>query len=239
MTIVISMWSGPRNISTTMMRSFANREDTVAVDEPLYGYYLQQSGAAHPYRDETLSAWPTTYESAVEWMNAPRGKPLTFLKQIAYHLPSEAELSFIVPHKNFLLIRDPRKMVASFASKYDDAAPIIESYAVERRIFNYLAARGIACPVVDAADILAAPETMLRKLCSMLEIAFDKAMLAWPAGARPEDGPWAAHWYDAVTSSTGFRTPVEKSVDLSPELEAIADTALADYRALHEKRLTA
>ncbi|MEZ5922700.1 MAG: hypothetical protein R3C60_15315 [Parvularculaceae bacterium] len=172
-------------------------------------------------------------------MNAARGKPLTFLKQIAYHLTADADLSFIIPHRNFLLIRDPRKMVASFANKYDDAAPIVESYAIERRIFDYLTARGIPCPIVDAADILAAPETMLRKLCSMLKIEFDEAMIAWPTGARPEDGPWAAHWYDAVTSSTGFRTPVEKSVDLPPELEAIADTALADYRALHEKRLTA
>lgn len=239
MTTIISMWSGPRNISTTMMRSFANRADTAAIDEPFYGYYLALSGADHPYRKETLDAYPSAFEAVIDRIGQARAKPVLFLKHIAYHLPDDADLSFLAAHRNFLLIRDPRAMLASFADKFDDAAPIIRSFAIARRIFEFLSARGTAPPVVDAADILSAPENMLRGLCGELGLRFDSAMLAWAPGPRPEDGPWAAHWYDAVRASTGFKPPVEKKLNLSRWLEELADGAAADYRFLHNLRLRA
>ena len=239
MTTIISMWSGPRNISTTMMRSFGNRADTAAIDEPFYAWFLKTTGANHHYRKETLAAYPNDWEGVTEWINrAPEtGEEITFLKHIAYHLPDDADLSFTLPHRNFLLIRDPRAMVASFADKYEDVTPIVRSYEMALRIAEFLAARGHPCPIVDAADILKAPEPMLRALCHALGISFDRSMLTWPEGPRPEDGPWAPHWYDMVWASSGFRPYVEKSAKLSRELEEIAGKALPAYNRLSAQKL--
>lgn len=239
MTTIISMWSGPRNISTTMMRSFANRADTAAIDEPFYAWYLNTTGVDHPRRAETLAAYPNDWDGVIDWIaRAPDGgEEIVFLKHIAYHLPDDADLSFIAAHRNFLLIRDPRAMVASFSNKHDDVTPIVRSYEIALRMLAFLSARGLPCPVVEAADILKAPEPMLRVLCAALGISFDPAMLSWPAGPRPEDGPWAPHWYDAVWGSTGFRPYVEKSVKLSRELEEVAGKAMAAYRRLSAQKL--
>jgi hypothetical protein len=239
MTTVISMWSGPRNISTTMMRSFGNRADTTAIDEPFYACYLAESGVDHPYRKETLAAYPSNLRGALDWIgDKERGRPILFLKHIAYHLPDEADLSFLDGWRNFLLIRDPRAMVASFSNKVDDATPIVRSFRMARRILDRLAVLGLPCPVVDAADILRAPEVMLRKLCAALDVPYDPAMLVWPPGPRPEDGPWAHHWYDAVWASTGFKPFVEKNPNLSRDLEQTAAKAAEDYQRLFDLRLT-
>ncbi|MEZ5895673.1 MAG: hypothetical protein R3C51_04665 [Parvularculaceae bacterium] len=241
MTTIISMWSGPRNISTTMMRAFENRADATAIDEPFYASYLARSGADHPYREETLAAQPTKFGEVVKWIETQPadGSSVLFLKHIAFHLPDGADLQFIHRHRNFLLIRDPRAMVASYAKKFEDVSPIVKSYEIERRILDELTAHGLPCPVVDAADVLAAPEAVLRKLCAGLGLEFDPSMLSWPAGRRDCDGVWAPHWYDAVWASTGFNSPVEKPVELSATLETVADECMANYRFLHSKRLTA
>ncbi len=240
MTTIISMWSGPRNISTTMMRSFGNRADTAAIDEPFYACYLKATGADHPYRAQTLAKYPNDQRGVIDWIETPPpgGEEILFLKNIAYHLPDDADLSFMTMHRNFLLIRDPRAMIASYSNKYDNAAPIIRSYEMELRMLDFLTARGLPCPVVEAADVLTAPGPMLCALCHSLGIPFDRAMLSWPAGERPEDGPWAAHWYDAVWASTGFKPYVEKKPTLSPELEAVAGKAMSAYRRLFAQRLT-
>ncbi len=240
MTTIVSMWSGPRNISTTMMRAFEHRADTAAIDEPFYASYLARSGADHPYREETLAAQPNRFDDVVKWIETPPadGSPVLFLKHIAFHLPEDTALDFLFRHRNFLLIRDPRAMVASYSKKFEDVSPIVQSYEIERRILDELSARGLPCPVVDAADVLAAPEVVLRKLCASLGLEFNAAMLSWPAGQRGCDGVWAPHWYDAVWSSTGFNSPVEKPVDLSARLEAVADACMANYQVLHSQRLT-
>lgn len=240
MTAIISMWSGPRNISTTMMRAFANRADMAAIDEPFYAWFLKSTGADHPYREETLAKYPNDWRGVIGWIEAPPpgGEDYLFLKHIAYHLPDDADLSFLLEHRNFLLIRDPRAMVMSFSNKYDDVTPIARSYEMELAIFEFLSARGAPCPIVDAADILKAPEPMLKALSAALEIPFDPAMLAWAPGPRPEDGPWAPHWYDAVWASTGFKPYVEKCLNLSSELEEIAERSMGAYRRLSSRRLT-
>ncbi|MGE0181940.1 MAG: HAD family hydrolase [Parvularculaceae bacterium] len=238
MTTVISMWSGPRNISTTMMRSFGNRADTRALDEPFYACYLAQTGAEHPYRTETLAAYPNEFQSVIRWIDGEKSHPTLFLKHIAYHLAEDQGFGFLEGWRNFLLIRDPRAMVASFSNKYEDVTPIIRSYEIELRIFEHLNARGLPCPIVDAADMLTAPEAMLTSLCAALGVSFDPAMLAWKAGPRPEDGPWAPHWYDAVWSSDGFRPYVEKSLTLNSDLELAAAGAADAYARLHAARLT-
>jgi hypothetical protein len=238
-TLVISMWSGPRNISTTMMRAFASRPDMAAIDEPFYAAFLARTGADHPYRKETLAAWPQTFDGVLSWIASRTEKPALFLKHIAYHLPDGVDFSFLRGWRNILLIRDPRAMVASFADRFEDVTPIVRSYEIELAIRDYLAREGVPCPVVDAADILAAPEPTLRALCASLGLSFESSMLAWPDGPRPEDGPWAPHWYAAVRASTGFKPPVEKKITLPKELEAVAAAATPAYEKLRSCRLTA
>lgn len=237
MTVTVSMWSGPRNISTTMMRSFGNRADARAIDEPFYACYLAASGADHPYRKETLAAYPNDFAGVLRRIDDETSAPILFLKHIAYHLPEGADYSFLAGWRNFLLIRDPRAMVASFSNKFDDVTPIVRSYEIELGIYEFLTAQNLPCPIVDAADILESPEPMLRALCAALDISFDPAMLAWAPGPRPEDGPWAPHWYDAVWASSGFRPYVEKKLTLSNDLELIAERAMGAYRRLGELRL--
>lgn len=236
----IAMFSGPRTISTTMMRAFENRPDTAVFDEPFYACYLKASGAPHPMRAETLAAQPAEWAAVVEQLKAPLpgGATIAFEKHIAFHFIAGAPLDWIWDRRVFLLIRDPRAMAASYSNKYEDVAPIAASFDVMRRIHDDCAASGAPCPVVDAADILRAPEATLGVLCAALGIAFSPAMLAWPAGPRPSDGVWAPHWYDAVRASTGFRPYVEKEVALPADLEAVAEACRTQYVFFRRRRLT-
>lgn len=239
MTNIISMWSGPRNISTTMMRAFENRPDTSVLDEPCYGIYLEETDANHPYREETLRSYPKDLAGVADWINraAPQNDYL-FCKHIAYHINTDQIERLARGHRNFILIRDPRLMVASFANKLDDVDPIIASYRHARALRNFLHDAGAPCPIVDAADILQDPAGMLSKLCAALTMPYLPEMLAWPAGSRATDGPWAPHWYDQVERSTGFRSGSPKlAPPLPPDLAAAADAAMADYSALWNERL--
>lgn len=237
----IAMWSGPRNISTTMMRAFENRPDTVVMDEPFYACYLKASGADHPYRDETLAAMATDWREVARALHAPlpAGKTILFEKHIAYHYPDSEPLDWLASHRTFLLIRDPRRMVASYAKRSGAVTPIIDSYRVARRIYEFVAGCGLDCPIVDAADILRNPEAMLRALCAALDIPFTEKMLSWPAGPRSGDGPWAPHWYDAVNASTGFKPLAEAPLNLPPGLEQPANACREDYAFLYARRLRA
>ncbi len=234
----IAMFSGPRNISTTVMRAFENRADTAVLDEPFYACYLIESGAPHPMRDEILRAQPHRWTDVVDALTAPApgGEPIRFQKHIAFHFAGGAPLDWLKGARIFHLIRDPRAMVASYANKYDDLAPIIDSYRMQRIIDERA---GGACPVVDARDILLNPDAMLQKLCAALDIEFDDAMLSWPAGKRDTDGVWADHWYDAVASSTGFKPYKEQLLDLTPAQEDVAAKCMADYDFFHNRRIIA
>lgn len=236
----IAMFSGPRNISTAMMRAFENRPDTAVRDEPFYACYLKASGARHPMRDEVLAAHPTDWRVVAAMLDAPPpgGEAISFEKHIAFHFADGAiPLDWIGDARVFLLMRDPRAMAASYKNKYDDVAPIAQSFQVMRRIYDDCAARGTPCPIIDAADVLRAPKPALKALCAALGISFTSAMLSWPAGPRASDGVWAPHWYDAVRASTGFRPYAEKEIVLPPALEAVAEACGAEYAFFYERRL--
>ncbi|MEQ1932149.1 MAG: HAD family hydrolase [Parvularculaceae bacterium] len=237
--IRISMWSGPRNISTTMMRAFGNRADTIVVDEPFYACYLRASGTDHPHREETLAALPTDWREARAALAAPLppARSIRFAKHIAYHYPDAEPLDWLGTERSFILIRDPGRMIASFAKKFDDIAPIVDSYRVCRRVFDHCIDLGLPCPVVDAADILADPRRLLAALCAALSIPYTELMLSWPVGSRASDGPWAPHWYDAVNASTGFRKAQETPLELDAALRPLAALAEPDYRFFREKRI--
>ncbi len=196
------MWSGPRTLSTALMRSFGNRPDTVVVDEPLYGYYLAATGSSHPGRSEILASMPTDWAEVVRQLaygELPPGKTVYYQKHMTHHLLAEVDRDALSGLRHAFLIRDPRRLLASYAKVR--ATPTLADLGLEQQVEIY---RRFGGPVIDAADIAATPRAALEALCEALAIPFDEAMLSWPPGPRPYDGVWARHWYANVWTSTAF-----------------------------------
>jgi len=234
------MWSGPRNLSTAMLRSFGNRADTAVSDEPFYGAFLKTSGAAHPMREAVIAAMDCDWASVARTLAgpAPGGRPIWYQKQMWHHMVGPIGYADFPGFTHAFLIRDPAAMIASYLRKREAAA--FEDFGLDRQaeFFEREADRlGHAPPVVDAGDVLADPRRTLSALCAALGIAFDPAMLAWPAGPRPTDGPWAPHWYQAVEASTGFGPP-DPPASLTGAAARLADRCRPYYERLAAHRIT-
>lgn len=238
--IRLSMWSGPRNISTALMRSFGNRNDCQAIDEPFYAYYLNETGLAHPMREEVIQSQPNDWETVAEALNGPveGNKSLLYIKHMAQHMLPPINKDCFLEHVNCFLIRDPRLVIASFAQKWDQIEASTTGFPQQMELFEYFSEHGKYSPVViEGEDILKAPETMLSHLCTTIGIDFDPSMLAWEKGPRKEDGVWGSHWYSAVENSTGFQTYEKKSVILTREQEQLAGELQPIYELLRKKKL--
>ncbi|HSS63133.1 MAG TPA: HAD family hydrolase [Gammaproteobacteria bacterium] len=238
----IAMWSGPRNISTAMMRAWENRGDTAVWDEPLYAYYLHRTGVEHPGADEVIAAGETDWRKVVDRLTGPipGGKPVFFQKQMTHHLLGEIDRGWMDRVVNCFLIRDPAEVVASYSRARENA--VLEDVGIvqQAEIYDYLCTRSQRAPVVlDARDVLENPEATLKALCDAVGVAFTPRMLSWPAGRRESDGVWSKYWYDSVIASTGFKRYRRKRIRLSPQLEAIAEACGPHYRKLHQQRLVA
>jgi hypothetical protein len=204
------MWSGPRNVSTAFMRSWENRPDTIVVDEPFYAHYLLATGIDHPGRDEVLVHHETDWRRVVESLLAPLppGVTVFYQKQMSHHLLPHMGREWLASVSHAFLIRNPAPMLASLGEKLGDFALEATGLPQQVEIFDFVrSTTGHVPPVVDAADLLAAPEPVLRALCAALGIPFSERMLAWPPGRRATDGAWAKYWYDRVEHSTGFEAP--------------------------------
>jgi Sulfotransferase domain len=239
MTIRLAMWSGPRNISTAMMRSWENRSDTVVVDEPFYAYFLAYSGRDDPGRDDIIAAGETDWRAVVAAMTGPvPGEPAVFYqKQMPHHLTPEMELDWAEKLRNALLIREPHEVVASYVKSRSDVVREDIGLVQQVELFDRLRAAGAEVPVIDARDFLRDPEAHLRWLCDWLGIDFTERMLAWPKGSRETDGTWAPHWYAAVEASTGFAPYRPREVHLEGAALRIAEESVADYEYLAAHRL--
>ena len=237
MTIRIAMWSGPRNLSTAMMRSFRARGDCACVDEPFYAHYLLQTGLDHPMRDAVIASQPADWRAARDAMMGPVAQPVQYQKHMVQHMLPGMETDWLNGLVNVFLIREPERVAASFATKrgLPDAAEL--GFARQRDLFDDLATRGPPPVVIDSADIRRNPEPALRALCAAIGIPFTDRMLHWTAGPKPEDGIWGAHWYDAVNASTGFAGAEGPLPALTGELADLAAALRADYDALARHRL--
>ena len=232
----IAMWSGPRNISTAMMRAFENRPDTAVWDEPFYGAYLEMTGADHPMRDEIAAGCETDPEKVARRCAGPvpDGKSHWYLKHMPHHMTAEMPLDWATDCVNIHLIRHPARVVASYAAKRDDVT--FEDIGFGQQDAIYERFGGL---VIDSADIRNAPKAMLTALCEAVDLEFDPSMLDWPKGGNASDGPWAAHWYGSVHASTGFAGPEGALPQLSGNQATLASRALPFYEKLHAKRLIA
>ena len=237
----IAMWSGPRNISTAMMRAFENRPDTAVVDEPFYAAYLAATGEDHPMRTEVMASQSTDWRDVAAALSgpAPDGARVYYQKHMTHHMIAGVGLDWMARCANVFLIRRPDAVVASYARRRETVT--LEAIGFERQaeLFDREAERlGVAPPVIDAADVLADPRGMLGAICARLGIAFTDRMLSWPAGRRATDGVWAPAWYDQVERSTGFQQPPAASKPaLSPEQRRVAKAAQPYYDRLARWRI--
>ncbi len=236
----IAMWSGPRNLSTAMMRSFGARPDTAVIDEPFYAAYLARTGLDHPLRTEVLAAGETDPGRVIAGLlgPAPGGAALFYQKHMTHHMLAGFDRGWMAACRNAFLIRAPERVLASYAARRADVTNEDIGFAQQAELFEEAADRlGRPPPVIDAEDVLADPARTLMALCAALDIAFDPAMLAWLPGPRPTDGIWAPAWYQAVERSTGFGPASEAPVKLAPVLAVLADDARPIYERLAKHRL--
>lgn len=227
----IAMWSGPRNLSTAMMYSFGNRADFAVMDEPFYAAYLAATGVNHPMRAEILAAQDTD-PAKVAALCAQPGRPHMYMKHMPHHMLDGFPMEWAKACVNIHLIRHPARVIASYAAKRE--APSFADIGFGQQTALYDQIGGL---VIDSADIRADPEGMLRKLCKAIDLPFDPAMLSWPAGARPEDGVWASHWYGAVHKSTGFAGAEGPLPKLSGDEELLLEESLPHYITLYDQRI--
>ena len=237
------MWSGPRNVSTALMRSWGNRDDTLVVDEPFYAHYLRVTGLEHPGRDEVIEHHESDWRRVVDSLFArvPDGVAILYQKQMSHHLLPQMGREWLDGMTHAFLIRDPRPMLASLGEKLGGFDLDATGLPQQVEIFDHvIRSTGRVPPVVDSADLLARPAPVLRALCDALGVPFSDRMLTWPAGPRTTDGVWARYWYDRVERSTRFESPAaEATVVLSPQAAAIEARCRPLYERLREQSLRA
>jgi hypothetical protein len=239
-TIRIAMWSGPRNLSTAMMRSFGSRADTLVTDEPFYGCFLKDTGLDHPMREDVIESMDCDWRNVMDALRGetPDGSPIWYQKHMWHMMVGPVGYEDFAGFRHAFLIREPERMIASYLKKREAAR--FDDFGLEKQaeFFEREADRlGHAPPVIDANDVLSDPEAVLSKLCEALDIRWDPAMLSWTPGRRETDGVWAAHWYNAVEKSTGFGEPDKGPVELSDEDRRLAERMHPYYQRLAAHRL--
>jgi hypothetical protein len=238
--IRIAMWSGPRNVSTAMMRAWGNRPDTFVIDEPFYPYYLKATGKRHPGADEVIASGEINLRKVVAHLTGPipKGKRIFFQKHMTHHFLPEIDREWLGAMTNCFLIRDPCEVIASYIKKRDD--PTLEDlgFAQQADIFDVVRTRTNSIPpVVDAKDVLENPERTLRLLCDAVGVEFSNSMLSWPEGLRETDGLWAKYWYNEVAKTTSFQPYRSRDHEVPERLREIYERCRECYERLYRYRL--
>jgi hypothetical protein len=232
----IAMWSGPRTVSTALMRAWENRPDTAVTDEPLYAFYLDRTGLDHPGRDKVIASQPADWRVVLAGLAdapLPPGVTIGYAKHMTHHLLPEVDRAALAPLRHAHLIRDPRELLASYARVRTE--PRMDDLGLRQQAEIFETFGG---PVVDSRDLLTEPEGILRSLCQALGVPFDPGMLSWPAGPRDSDGVWAPYWYASVHASTGFAPYRPPAQPLPARLEPLAQRCLPYFARLHQYRIS-
>ena len=241
MTLKIAMWSGPRNISTAMMRSWENRKDTQVVDEPFYAYYLAQTNAEHPMAKEVLASQSTDWQDVSKQLSKAKYQHNIFYqKHMTHHMLEDIDLTWTKKLTHCFLIRDPLCVINSYVKKMPSVSN--DDIGIKRQLQLYKQITDITgqdIPIIDSKDVLLNPRGILSKLCETLGIAFDENMLSWPTGSRASDGVWAKHWYENVEASNSFAAYQKPLLKLTEQQRLLAQENDGDYQQLYQKRLLA
>ena len=234
----VAMWSGPRNISTAMMRSWENRSDTVVVDEPFYAHFLKETGIDHPMASEVIATGNTDFKDIIEKLRQAPASGIFYQKHITTHWMEYFPVDWLSDINHVFLIREPVRVVASYAIKRQNMTEFDLGYAQQANLFDIICKQQETAPaVIDSARFLDDPNSQLRALCEHLQIDFEDTMLHWPSGKRNSDGIWGAHWYDAVTTSTGFGPANSKPLNLSDDQQRVADLCQPYYETMNRHTL--
>jgi len=236
----IAMWSGPRNVSTALLRSWDNRPDCTVWDEPLYAHYLTHYRPDHPGIPEIIAAHENDWRKVVEAILGPipDGKAIHYQKHMAHHMLPHIGDEWLAGVSNAFLIRDPAEVLLSMSKVMETVTLQDTGFPDQYRLFERVRAMtGATPPVIDARDIGTDTEGTLRALCDALGVSFDPAMLSWPAGPRDSDGIWAKYWYDNVNKSTGFQPWKPRAEPLPDRVKPLLDELTAIYEALYRHRL--
>ncbi len=225
------MWSGPRNLSTALMRSFENREDTKVWDEPFYAYYLKETKKNHPLANEIINKYETDLDKIINSVTKENDF-IYFQKHMSHHILNKIPINWIKKGVNCFLIRHPKDVLLSYIQKND----LIESndlgYPAQLRLFNYVKNSNNKILVIDAKDLSTNPEIILKKICKKINISFTKRMLNWPKGRRNSDGIWEKIWYKNVKSSTSFNKILNKEYEIPKKYNQIYNECLEIYDQL-------
>jgi hypothetical protein len=231
----IAMWSGPRNLSTALMRSFGNRDDCAVIDEPFYAAYLRLTGIDHPMRDDILRHHETDWRKIAADLadSDASGHAILYQKHMTHHMLPEIGRDWMRACRHAFLIRHPARVLASYAAKREPADLRDIGFLEQLELFDTAAdISGRVPPVIDADTLLADPARILRRLCVALGIPFSEKMLTWRAGPRETDGVWALHWYEAVNRSTGFEPAKSMPKLQDPAQLRLQEQALPLYEKL-------
>ena len=234
----ICLWSGPRNVSTALMYSFAQRSDTKVFDEPLYAHYLTQTEASnyHPMSKEVLESMENDGNKVIEMMRSNSEKPILFFKQMTHHLEN-LNWDFLSEMINIILTRDPIEMLPSYAKEIENPTMQDVGYAKHIKLLEYLESNDLPVIVLDSKSILMNAKNQLQNLCKALHIPYDDAMLSWEPGPIPEDGIWAEHWYENVHNSTGFNPYSPKATSFPERLKPLLEECQPLYDRLQKLSL--
>ena len=232
----LAVWSGPRNISTALMYSFAQREDFAVVDEPFYAAYLAITGLDHPMRDDVIASQSTDPKHVIKNLMCDQfhNAPNIYQKHMTQHMVAPIPRKWMADVANVFLIRHPTRVVASFAQKYNNPTQDDIGFSKQIEIFRYLCGLGQTPIVVNSFDLRQNPRKTLTKLCNLIGLKFDPKMLYWSAGGMQSDGIWARHWYGVVHRSTGFDKPEGPLPTLQGSLKLLAENALQHYESMME-----
>jgi hypothetical protein len=231
MSKILNFVSGPRNISTAVMYSFAQRSDTEVMDEPYYAVYFLKSGIVHPGRNEVLAHQPHDEKAVAENLFREHARPVFFIKNMAHHL-EVLEHFPLEQCENIFLIRNPKQIIASYAQVIE--TPVMRDIGIEYqyRLFEKLQSAGKPPLVLDTNFLLENPRVVLENLCTSIGLGFEDAMLSWPTGPKPYDGVWAPYWYANVHKSAGFEKQATSERPLPEHLESLYQEAKKYYEKL-------
>jgi hypothetical protein len=236
----IAMWSGPRNISTAMMRAWENRGDAIVVDEPLYGQYLHHTGIEHPGAQEVIEVQGQNWRLGVDqcFVDLPSDKSIHYQKHMTMHLLDHIDREWLTKLAHCFLIRHPADVLSSYAAVREQATLSDIGFIQQAQLYEYVTDE-LERPslVIDSKDFLQNPKGILQKLCEALGVSYTDKMLSWPAGERETDGVWATYWYASVNKSEGFMPYKPKDIALSTAEQKIVDEALPYYDRLYRDRI--
>ena len=236
--MIVSCWSGPRNISTALMRSWSSRKDTFVTDEPFYAYYLKKTKLKHPFYKEIINKYSSNYDEVVNYLinRIPKDKKIWYQKHMAHHIFDFNNIEWVNNFENCILLRHPKEVISSYSKKNKLNTVEELGYPQQYEIIKYLKKINKSYVIIDSSELLKNPEKVLSNWCMKINIKFDKSMLRWEKGNYVSDGIWWESWYDNVIKTTGFREYEKKDINIENKYDSIYNESMKYYSYLKEAK---